>query len=201
MEFWVVEQKMMAGRSAFARVTAPSYGVPLRCPACGRAMSGRVWLPPRRVAFESGTHTAVPGDFVTGPGFSPFLASSRFVEAWTTGNLLGVEEWSPVEVVNYNQAYYFPRFPVPSVPALLTEMRAEFDEMSGCPYCSRARIVSSYDGVILDQRRWGGADMFPLTNLSVTVVTERVVSLFQQHDFVGAKLIPARDYRPAFAKK
>ena len=164
-------------------------------------MTGKAWLPPRQVQFDSGTHTKVPGDFVTGPGLGSLLVSPRFVVEWTHRDLRGVLEWAPVEVLNYVHPYYLPIFPLPHIRAVLAQMDVSMSDPSMCPYCDCARIVDSYNGVVIDESRWAGEDMFPLTNLGILLVTERVHSMFREHDFVGAKLVPAAEYRPSFAKR
>jgi len=66
------------------------------CPACGEAISGRIWLPPYRVILK---HARRVGDFVAGTGGVDLLVSQRFRDVYEEEAMTGIERFIPIEVV------------------------------------------------------------------------------------------------------
>jgi hypothetical protein len=202
MEFFVFDPPMMVGPWAFADVVDPIYGKAPRCKVCGQLIGMRPWLPPRKAKLSAGTKTREPADAVTGPGFTGFMASRRFVTAFERAALRGIDSWEPVDLEGFSpDAYSFGVMPVPTVIARLSEMGALFDgEPPSCPRCQQA-VLTSYSGVVVNDESWAGQDFFQLTNPSILLASERFADLVAMGKFTGFDLVPAAEYRPSYASR
>lgn len=204
---------MMVGAWAFADPIDAAYGDAPRCPSCGTFIAAKPWLPPYRVRLVKGMKSAAPADVLSGPGIGSFLASQRFVDEFGRAKLKGIERWEPVEIEGYND-YDGDLLLSPSAPGRLFELailpvpttRARWDDMHpvfkgdviGCDLCGRrGRVLDSYQGVVVDEASWTGADIFALTHYgSALVVTEAFMEFVASGEFTGVPLKPAAEHVP-----
>ena len=201
---------MMVGPWAFADLVDPVVGDAPRCPSCGEFIGLLPWLPPYRIRLVEGTRTAAPADVITSAEFTSFIASQRFVTEFARSGLTGVERWEPVEIEGYNdyegnsipspaevnRAYAFAVLPAPTARAKLEDMNAEYEGVVSCKVCGIPESLDSFEGIVLDETSWSGADLFGVTNLGQILVTERVVEFCERGEFTGVRLLPAADYIP-----
>jgi hypothetical protein len=215
VKFWVFERQMMAGPWAFADNVDPvKYGEAPRCPSCGAWIGMKPWLPPYRVRLVEGTKTAAPADIITGPGFSGFIASDRFATEFESNGLTGVERWEPVHIEGYNdyegdpipaqavvnRPYKLAILPTPITRVKLSDAVYE-DDVPDCAVCSQGRNLESYQGFVVDETSWLGADVFETTNTGRTVVTDRFADFCHAGEFTGVLLIPTANFEPGWSKR
>lgn len=199
MTFWVFDPPMMIGPTAWAEPVGAKYGDFPVCPVCGGPIGSREWLPPRRLALRKGTHSTELTDFITGPGFEPFVASPRFVAAWERASLRGVLEWIDVEVVRRPELKYrLPILPDPHIRATLLKPKY----MSGPPTCNYCQVATTWTfaGVEIDSSSWDGEDMFTLLTVGEYVVTDGFKKVVEDGGFTGANFVQAEKYRAFEAK-
>jgi hypothetical protein len=201
MRFWVFDPPMMVGRWAFAEVVDAVYGRAPRCERCGQLIGMRPWLPPYKAKLSPGTKRAEPADVITGPGFTGFMATLKFVEGFRQAELRGIDRWEPVELGGLAPgSYLYGVMPAPSVRASLSKMHAVFD--GGPPTCPRCRqaVLKSYSGVVVDEGSWTGQDIFQLTNPSILLTTGRFADFAAAGEYTGLHLIPAEKYVPSYLR-
>jgi len=216
MRFWVFDRQMMVGPWAFADNVDPvNYGEAPRCPACGDFIGMREWLPPYRVRLVEGTKTSAPADVITGPGFTSFIASERFVTEFKRSGLTGIKRWEPVQIEGYNdyegdptaqaavsRSYKLAILPNPTTRTKLDEMHAVYNGAApSCPVCNAPEGLESFEGVVVDEASWKGADIFELTNLGDILVTDRFAKFCEAGEFTGIRLISTDKYVPSWVKR
>jgi hypothetical protein len=205
---------MLIGPWAWAEDVDAVYGDAPRCQSCGTSIGNEPWLPPYRTRLVKGTETYAPPEMITGPGFSGFIASERFVTDFEGANLKGVERWERVEIEGYNDDDGNP-LSSPAAPAGIFRLailpppttRVKWDEMHtvfigpliGCEICGRvSRHLDSYQGAVIDEPSWTGADIFQLAHLSdIYVATEAFVEFVAAGEFTGVPLVPAAEFVPS----
>jgi hypothetical protein len=206
---------MMAGPWAFADNVDPiNYGEAPRCPSCGEWIGMKRWLPPYRVRLVEGTKTPKPADIITGPGFTSFIASDRFVKEFKRAGLTGVERWEPVDIEGYNdyegdpivapavvnRPYTYALLPAPKTRAKLRKAVYK-GPPPDCAVCREGRGLESYEGFVVDDASWTGADVFMTTNAGLLVVTDRFADLCNAGEFTGVHLLPAAKFVPSWVRK
>jgi hypothetical protein len=213
--FWVFERQMMVGPWAFAASVDPvNYGEAPRCPSCGGWIGMKPWLPPYRVRLVKGTKTPAPADIITGPGFTSFIASDRFATEFERAGLTGVERWEPVQIEGYSD---YEGDPIPAeavvnrpyklaiLAAPRTRVRLGFPVYEGpppdCAVCWAGRVLESYQGFVVDETSWTGADVFMTTNTGLLVVTERLADFCHAGEFTGIHLVPTAKFEPSWSKR
>jgi hypothetical protein len=213
MKFWVFERD---GAWASADVVNAAYGEAPRCSSCGRFIGLRPWLPPYRVRLVEGTKTSAVADVIGGPGVGVgFIASKRFVDEFERANLKGVERWEPVVIEGYSdyegdslpsptapdRIFKLAILPVPKTRAKLAEMHPTYKaNPPDCLVCCQPR-PTAYQGVVVDETSWMGADVFLLTNVGVLVVTDKFVDFVASGEFTGFDLVPAAEFVPLFVRR
>jgi hypothetical protein len=214
MKFWVFDPPMMIGPWAWAEEVDPVYGNPPCCQSCGTTIANEPWLPPYRVRLVKGTETDAPADVITGPGFGGFMASQRFASDFERANLKGIERWERVDIEGYSDDGGNP-LSSPAAPAGIFQLailpapttRAKWEEMHtvlngpliGCEICGRvSRHLDSYQGAVVDEPSWTGADIFQVAHLSdIYVATESFVEFVAAGEFTGVPLVPAAEFVPS----
>lgn len=203
---------MMIGAWAFAEPIDPVYGAAPRCPSCGTFVANRPWLPPYRARLVRGMKSAAPADVITGPGIGSFLASQRFVVEFDRAKLKGIDRWEPVQIEGYsdyegaalsnppapNRTFKVAALPAPTTRAVWGEMHPVFKgDLIGCNLCGRRRrILDSYQGVVVDEASWTGADIFQLTHYGDFIVSQAFKEFIGSGEFTGVPLVPATECVP-----
>lgn len=69
---------------------------------------------------------------------------------------------------------------------------------TGCAVCGRSPQASdTFEGVVVDEESWKGADIFQLTTLGGRfIVTEAFVDFVAAGKFLGVPLVPAAEHKP-----
>lgn len=212
MRFWVFDPPMMVGRWAFADHVDPvTYGQAPRCPSCGRWIGMKPWLPPYRVRLVAGTKTPKPADIITGPGFTGFIASDRFAKEFKRAGLTGVERWESVQIQGYNdyegdpiapqaevvRPYRYAILPSPRTRVKLRHVVYE-GPLPDCPVCRRGNL-ESYQGVVVDETSWAGADVFMTINAGLLLVTDRFADVCRAGELTGINLVPTAKFEPSWS--
>jgi hypothetical protein len=154
----------------------------------------RRWLPPKHASFGSGTRTRRAGDLVFGTA-GPFLASRRFVEAWTRDGLGGVDRWDPVEVVGQSaRSWFHPVLPFPTVRANWRSMDITWKREPACPDCSSG-YWTRFRGLAIEKGSWSGQALFTLVNFAgFTLVSEGFQDWALAEGFENVDIVPVEDY-------
>lgn len=213
----MLDISLMVWAFAFAEPSDDAkYGDAPRCPACGRYIGAKRWLPPYVISLVEGTKTSAPADVMTGPGIGPdsFIASERFVSEFKSSALTGIEQWEPVKIEGFadyggdsihgalvRQRYFVAFFPSPRTRLKLDQMSTTSKGRVECKVCGRGMIVDSYHGVVVDEESWSGEDIVRMTNLEVIVASERFARFFEAGEFTGALVPPANAYEQSFSLK
>jgi len=134
------------------------------CPRCGDPLGMLTWLPPYRVELE--LHGEELGDFISGSAYD-LLISERFMEAFRTEGLTGLEGFHPVEVCRVRCMRKRPRKPL-TVPRYyvvwpcfgrgavdLVLNRVRFSTPPTCTEC-RSTGIDATHGFVLEPGTWGG---------------------------------------------
>jgi hypothetical protein len=151
---------------------------------------------------------------ITGPGFGGFIASLRFVTDFERASLKGVQRWEQVQIEGYSDEdgnplsspaapagiYKLAILPVPTTRAKWEEMRmASKGGLIGCELCGRrGRLLESYEGAVIDEQSWTGADIFQVAhNADIYIATESFVEFVAAGPFTGIPLVPAAEFVPS----
>jgi hypothetical protein len=188
--------------AAFFRAEGSKIGEAPRCPRCGRFVGMREVLPPFRVELE--VYRFGLGDLVHGAG-GDVLASERFMEAFQSEKLTGVERFDLVEVAEVVRKGRGPK--ITSIPRYFLMKpffaRAAVDEARSvirrwepiqCTECRETGIDGVY-GFRIEPGTWQGEDIFrPRGFSSDIVVSERFAQLVKNHGFTNIKLVPTEEF-------
>lgn len=188
---------------AYGQPVAPKvYGSARGCPVCGRAVSGKEYLPPHFIHISS----AKPekwGDFLWGAGFQ-LMVSKRFQEIYEEEHLRGVEKFYPMaEIVRMgrqkrgNLALELPAYHLVEIEwngANLDDERSQtVRRQPDCSFCRGS--VKAHRGVFLEEGTWTGADIFIARGLNgVILASERLKQVIEQNSLTNVQLIPAQKY-------
>jgi hypothetical protein len=166
------------------------------------------------VRLVEGTKTPAVADIITGPGFDAFIASDRFATEFERKGLTGVERWDRVQIDGYNdyegdpipaQAVVNRPYKLAILPAPITRVKlgnaVYEDDEPDCAVCSQGRSLESYQGFVVDETSWVGADVFMTTNTDLTVVTDRFADFCHAGEFTGVLLLPAATFEPSWSKR
>jgi hypothetical protein len=151
---------------------------------------------------------------ITGPGFGGFIASQRFVTDFERASLAGVQRWELVEIEGYSDEdgnalsspaaptgiYRLAILPAPTTRAKWDEMRmASRGGLIGCALCGRrGRMLDSYQGAVIDEPSWTGADIFQVAHdADIYIATESFVEFVAAGTFTGVPLVPAAEFVPS----
>jgi hypothetical protein len=207
MEFYVMrpyEDMKFGTRFAFADKIGPSQAGSNKengvCPRCGEGLGMLPWLPPHRIKLSNKRYP----DFLWGAGFD-LMVSDRFRRLYEAAGLTGITRFDPpAEIVRVGRRRIREVHPPPPDYQNIWYVHdgADLDdEASGatrppglCPCCRRS--ISGFERVVLLPSSWTGRDLFEANGLpGHFLVTERFKALVDEHQLVGADLIPARQYR------
>jgi len=210
VNFYVLEPEegiLFGTRWAYAELVKPVvYGEPnTRCPVCGAAIVGLLWLPPHRVRLSS----AKPekwGDFVWGAGF-PLLVSGRFKAIYETERLSGVTTfYPPVEIVRVgkHKSGDLPlNLPEYHLIEIVWNGANQDDEASEvvreraprCTFCRVGGFPRRQKGIVIEPGSWSGVDIFtPRGSPAQIVVSQRFKEVVDRYGLRNAWLIPAEKY-------
>lgn len=68
--------------------------------------------------------------------------------------------------------------------------------LSVCPECKRTRYSSFRNGIIVDESRWDGSDIFAVNGYpSYWLVTDKVKDLIVQNSFTNCAIIPSKNLK------
>ena len=174
-----------------------------RCPHCGDIIGLLTWLPPYRVKLE--LHGEELGDFIDGVGYE-LLVSERFVEAFRTEGLTGLEGFHPVEVLRVRRMRKKSRTPL-TVPRYsvvwpcfgraavdLVLNRVRFSTPPTCAEC-RATGIDATHGFVLEPGTWAGEDIFrPRGMQGKVVVSNRFKDFVERHGLTNIRLTPTEQF-------
>jgi hypothetical protein len=193
---------------AYAGILKPiNWGDCQYCPVCGGAVSGKKWLPPRRIQLSSSKINKW-GDFVWGAGFQ-LLVSHKFKEVYEHVGLSGIDEFSqPVEIVRMGtlKSGVFPT-PPPSyhlihipwgganMDDVASGLQHKHPENITCNYCRVDVSGRKYDRLAIEEGSWNGSDIFIPRNAPGTfMVSEKFKQVAQEQELTNIWLIPAEKY-------
>jgi hypothetical protein len=191
------------------------FGDAPRCRACGRALGGKVWLPPYRIELE--TSGMYYGDLAFKG--NDIVVSDRFVRVYQENRLTGLSEFVPVEIVKAVHRLGRPREERPEyfkarVSMSQTTVDQEASEMEWapdgtdlgtientawspseveCAVClNRKGIFVRYKRMIIRPESWTGEDIF-LARGGPTrhVISSTFKETCREHGMNGAVFIPA----------
>lgn len=171
------------------------------CPACGRAIGARRWLPPYRAEME--TWGEAFGDIVFGPAMD-ILVSERFTLLWERAGLVGLEGFDPVEIVKVvrhgrldgDLPQYF-HVDVARSEAAIDDSSSTIvrDDEPICPDCRLGGIIKHVCRVVLEPSPVPVEDLFVARGLPGTVLaSERFRDFCTTQRILNAVLVPARNY-------
>ncbi len=172
-----------------------------RCPKCGIYVGMRRWLPPYVVRLQA--FGARIGDVAFDLAGGDLVISDRFVTAWRSSGLHGLEEIDPVVVVatrhgakgETGRSFFHAVAP-------RTESRIDYSRskivrqgQATCDLCGGTSVVDAIQGLCIDESSWKGEDLFaPWGVNGITVVTERVPSLASEHGLKNVTATPIESF-------
>jgi hypothetical protein len=138
-----------------------------------------------------------------GPG-PELVVSERFHDAWLERSLGGVA-FDRVEVSDVQtKLAHAPRGDLyvafPASGSVRSErsrtvLLGEADDAVPCEVCGSGRSVDAVLGLAIDERTWGGEDLFYLLDLpGVLIASQRVMDLAAQHRLCNVNLTPVAKY-------
>lgn len=185
------------------------------CPECNGPVGGRYWLPPHQVTLKQPRNI---GDFLFGGGGADLLVSERFLRAYETDGLTGIERTCSVQVTRMGTTKKASTYAFPVLFGVWFQhgpARVDYDAMSviweHLPQPDHCRVCGpggggknggwrSHQRVVIEQGTWAGADFFYPLNLSGTLVlSERARSFVERHGFTNCIVTPAEEYGYSFA--
>jgi len=207
MEFFILEPiggQIFGTKWAYGEMVEPILlGEPRRCPACGRPLSLKEWLPPHSVKLSS----AKPGkwgDFIWVLG--ALSVSGRFRETYQAEGLTGIEHFYPVmEIVRVGKRKTgdlpeeLPTYSMVKIKwngANLDDTGSEVVRKDSPLRCTFDRgSVRAYSRVVLEPGSWDGSDIFEARGLPAKIiVSERFRSVVEKQGLTNAWFIPAENY-------
>jgi hypothetical protein len=190
----------------FEPVGEPKLGDAPRCPECGRWVGMKLRNPPYVVRLR--VFGGPVGDVAFDMASDDLLVSSRFVSAWNTEGLRGLEWAEEVSLKGLGESQrasqvgpYFLVRPARTgtrIDALGSQLVRAGPET--CALCGGADVEAILS-LRIDETSWRGEDIFiPWGLAAVTVVTERVVSLAAAYELRNVTTTPIegfqREFRP-----
>jgi hypothetical protein len=200
MKFYVLDSMIGSDTETSYEPVDKKRGEAPRCPVCNGYIGLKMWLPPYVVNLD--LYGSPIGDVAFGTG-NDLLVSDRFVDAWRSEQLRGVDAFDPVDIVRVKGNRK--RRPVPSyfhIAPPRTEARIDkgrskivHDGPVTCDLCGGAGIDAILE-LCIDESSWCGEDIFiPWGMYGVTVVTERVLSLASQYELKNVTTTPIESFR------
>lgn len=166
------------------------------CPHCRAPIGGKVWRPPYHITLKGEAY----GDMCRGRG-QQFLVSTRFVGAWHTSGLSGLEfsnepaslrPWRKMQAVVPEYYVALPKH----VLTWLDEVASGL-QVAGVVRCDACRAVQrkKIERLRIDEDTWGGEDVFYPSGLyGVLVVTERFRQFVVSNGFTNFPFTHQDDY-------
>lgn len=171
------------------------------CPQCGSYVGPIEWLPPYVVRVRR--FGAEIGDVAFGSASNGLLISHRFLAAWRSSVLRGLEKVDAVRVVATRRVagdetgHSWLRVAVPRTDARIDARRSRIVRQGPvtCDFCGGTSIVDAFLRLCIDESSWKGEDIFrPWGVNGVTVVTERVPLLASAHGLKNVTVTPIESF-------
>lgn len=203
MQFYVLRQLPFlddgAPMTSVCRMMPDVLGDARQCPNCGLFVSSLQWLPPYYA--EVVARGRAFGD-VAFEAVDSLLVSNRFRMAWLDAHLVGIDEFSPIDRIRVRPARLKKNVPTYFyIAPRLFDVQIDLDhsliEYSGPVTCFKCKGggLESIRGFSLDLSTWQGEDMFLAWGLpGVTIVSDRVRELRDNHGLTNVNLIPTENY-------
>ncbi|MDC3952658.1 hypothetical protein [Polyangium jinanense] len=176
----------------------PQFKEGLTCPACGRALTEKEWIPPLRAElFARGEGL---GDVAFGPGLD-LLVSERFLEAWRAEKLSGLHGLKEVEIRKVHpESAAHSRYHLALAGYGMTQIdpkrsRVVREGESDCLQCMGGAEVTLVEGFTIDEPTWSGEDVFvPWGFGGCLVATERVLAMRDKYGLSNVTLVPTEAF-------
>jgi hypothetical protein len=173
---------------------------PRTCSKCGKPITLRPWLPPRRVVLE-----------VYGKGYPSFVyVSSNGIivdeharDVMIEHGISGLDPFEEVEIVRVKgrsvRGKPPPRYFVTGMleqSARLDKVRSDVVPYPGepCDQCLRP-YPKSLRRLVLEEGSWTGLDVFRAWGCGYVIVTERFAKVVESEQLTNARLIPAAQFQ------
>ena len=183
----------------------PQYGESEKCPLCGRAVSNKEWLEPRKIRLSN---TRYADHLYYWFCNYPFVVSERFVEVYKESNLSGIKEFLPLEVVKVSRMRKNspkpPRYFIATIP-FTKNVTIDVDKTIvvgkdrdwKCELCSPfGKVRDHFEKLTLNTTNWSGEDIFEVYNLGI-VASQRFKDFVEENNFTNFEFIKIADYKKA----
>jgi len=170
-------------------------GTAEKCPLCGRPVSVREWLEPRKMRL---TNTRYP-DRLSNWLSEPLVVSERFKELFLKEALRGISSFNPIEVVKVSHSpmkssfpkYYQARIDYSteiSVDASATLIQGQPYDGS-CSLCNPfGSTVDKINRLVLDVSGWTGSDILRVYGIGV-VMSQGFFDFVEKHQFTNFPMV------------
>jgi len=170
------------------------------CPKCGARIGFDYWVEPRKVILSRPKY----GDFTSG---ITLLVSEHVKEAYEKSSLEGIKNFIPVEVCKVRHIRKDPPLPPKYYSLELGYSFARVDLKKSviqgkrdgrfCRLCNPlSSTMDRIDGLYINDRNWGGEDIFHLHELGCSVyVSQRFVDFCLMNEFTNFLYVNTRELK------
>ena len=180
----------------------PILGDGEKCPLCGRAVSLKRWMEPRRIKLSNSRFPDRLSWWILDP---PIFAES-VKDAYECEGLTGISEFKSVEVVKVSRKNK--RAPLPPVyfSAEIPYNKSVRVDVNNtikigqprdwkCELCSPFAInCERLEQLRLDTSKWDGTDVLRVYNVGI-IYSERFYDFVKRHGFTNFNLINTEEYQ------
>lgn len=199
MKFFVLQSGVGSSHETAFAPLEPQFKEGLTCPACGRALTEKEWIPPLRA--ELLMRGEALGDVAFASGLD-LLISERFLEAWRAEKLSGLHGLKEVEIrkMHPESAAPPPRYHLAMAGYGMTQIEPKQSRVvregePDCLQCMGGAEVVLVEGMTIDEPTWSGEDVFvPWGFGGCLVATERVLALRDKYGLTNVTLVPTEAF-------
>ena len=180
----------------------PILGDGEKCPLCGRAVSLKRWMDPRKIKLSN---TRFP-DRISWWILEPLIFSERVKNAYECEGLTGIKQFIPVEVVKVSRKS---KKALP--PPLYFSAEIPFNEsirvdekktiIIGQPYDWKCELCNPFgttcdrlEQLRLDTSKWDGTDVLQVYAVGI-IYSERFYDLVKRYNFTNFNLVDIEEYK------
>lgn len=178
------------------------FGEYEKCPLCGRPVSMRRWMEPRKIKLSNSRFPDRIGWWI----LDPLIVSEKVKEGFEHEHMIGIDEFIPVEVVKISQkgkkALPPPLYFAAEV-SYNESVRVDYKNtiIIGQPYDWKCELCNPFgttcekvEQLRLDTHKWNGTDVLRVYSVGL-VYSERFYNFIKEHNFTNFNLVRVEEYQ------
>ncbi len=200
MRFFVLHPVIGSdAETTFRPIGNPVFGEAPRCPACGRFVGMKPWLPPYKVSLQGYGNTL--GDLAFGAS-TDLLFSGSFLNAWRRERLRGLEKIDSVHVASVQPKSFkntLQEYSLVHIKRSTVRLDRSHTVLrrppADCERCGGPGPINAILALRIDESSWAREDIFTPLGVANIVVTENVVRLAADYQLLNITTTVVEDFR------